>query len=200
MSASGPNCAGMILLAQVAPSAESVSPELVWTQLPITPLTQTIIGFVNEYPFIGILLLLMFLDIIMGMLVAFSTKTVSSSISFRGMCKKASIVILIGMARAIQPLTGLPLAKLVSIFYIVTEVVSITEAAAGLGLPLPKALVEALVKLRSSNTAAPIVPVIPIPPVQVITRGPVSVRTQAATSRTARIEIPPPNDGGKTEA
>jgi len=162
----------------------------VWQQFPSTAFTQTIMGWINQYPFVGILVLLIFLDILMGILVAVAGKKLSSALSFRGMNKKAGILIIVGAAAAVQSLAGLPLAKLVAIFYIVTEVISIMEAGAALGLPLPKVLVDAMTKLRTDNTAVlPVIVPVPPPSQTIIAKGAVYVRQAAGT--TQQIQLPP---------
>lgn len=103
-------------------------------------------------PLLMTLLILMFADVFAGILVACDRRTLNSTISFRGMTRKVFTLLLVGVATTLEPFAqGLPLAKLVAMFYIVTEAISITENAAALGVPLPRTLVEMLQKLKEDQ-------------------------------------------------
>lgn len=103
-------------------------------------------------PLVSTLLVLMVLDIFAGVLVAVNKRTLNSSISFKGMTKKTFIIILVGLAMLLEPFSsGTPLGKLVSLFYIVMEAISILENAGALGVPIPRALKEVLQKLREDK-------------------------------------------------
>ena len=128
---------------------------------PPSLLIHYIADLLNKFPLIGILIILLGIDIVLGTLAALVAKKLSSSVSWRGMTRKGASILVIGMAAAVEPLSGLPLAKLVSLFYIWTEAISIVEAAAALGVPLPPMLLTALIKLRESDKI-PLVPVIPV--------------------------------------
>jgi toxin secretion/phage lysis holin len=98
---------------------------------------------------------LIVLDIMMGLAVAFITKTVSSSASWRGMTKKSSVLIVVAAVGLIQPqlqavpaVGQVPIMHLICTFYCISEVLSILENASRIGVPMPPALVAALSKLR----------------------------------------------------
>lgn len=110
--------------------------------------------FVQGIPLVSTLLLLMIIDVICGLVTSFICKTVSSSVSWRGMSKKVVMLLVVGLAAVLEPFAqGIPLAKLVSLFYIATEALSIMENAAIAGVPLPSVLTEALVKIKESQRA-----------------------------------------------
>ncbi|GHU81894.1 holin [Bacteroidia bacterium] len=99
---------------------------------------------------IVVLLCLVALDYITGVACAWMRKTLNSEHGFRGLLKKAMILILVGVAalvdRAVPDLNGM-LRAAVCAFYIANEGLSILENAGSLGLPLPRVLVSALEKL-----------------------------------------------------
>lgn len=109
---------------------------------------------VDRYPIVSALLVMMLLDIFSGFAVAIGTKTVSSTISWRGMCKKSITLTVVGAAAVLTPFAnGLPLHKLVAICFIVSEFLSIAENAGLLGVPLPAILTDTLEKLRADAEA-----------------------------------------------
>lgn len=107
-----------------------------------------------------VLCLVMALDYITGLLVAFhgrSPKTdgggFSSRMSFLGLTRKVFVLILVGLAVALDRALGTPdvLRLAVSMFYTANEGLSILENAALLGLPLPNVLKDALESLRNKE-------------------------------------------------
>lgn len=102
----------------------------------------------TAFPLIQALIVLMALDILMGLVTAYIAKKLSSTISWVGMSKKAATLIIVAMAVSVTPASGLPMGDLATIYYCGTEALSITEKAARLGVPLPPALLDSLVKLK----------------------------------------------------
>lgn len=104
------------------------------------------ITFIHKnFPVVGTLLLMMALDVLLGIIVACMTKTLSSTISHRGMWRKAVKVLLVAVGAVLQPYSnGMPLSDLIAMFFIFTEGVSIIENAAIAGVPVPPALIEIL--------------------------------------------------------
>lgn len=97
----------------------------------------------------------MVMDIFCGILLSIVKKTLSSAISWRGMSKKSMVLIMVGLGSVLEPFTqGIPLSRLVGIFYICTEALSILENAAAAGVPLPAVLVDMLAKLKDSQRTA----------------------------------------------
>lgn len=110
----------------------------------------TALSWLRGQPIISVLLVLMGLDVLAGIAVAFGTKTLSSPLSWRGMSRKALTLILVATAIILEPFAGdLPLGKMVALFYSATEALSIIENAAILGVPLPAPLLDALTKIRN---------------------------------------------------
>lgn len=107
---------------------------------------------VSDYPFVGTLVLLMFLDVITGLIAAFISKEVSSTASFKGMAKKAQMLFGLGLAATLEPYSGrIPLTELYAMFFIAFEGLSILENMARSGLPIPEQLRESLEKLRTKD-------------------------------------------------
>ena len=103
----------------------------------------------DKWPWVGVLIVLMLLDIATGIFAAFITKQISSNLSWKGMNKKVFVFLLIGMGAVIEPGTGgIPLAKAIAGFYVLTHSISILENAAVAGIPLPPVLRESLLKWK----------------------------------------------------
>ena len=104
-----------------------------------------------------IMFLLMGLDCLTGLLTAFAGKSdktqgggFRSSAAFAGLSKKMMMVVIVMLAVALDRLTGdSGVCRSAAIgFYAANEGLSILENAAALGVPLPKAITEALEALR----------------------------------------------------
>ncbi len=109
----------------------------------------------NQYPFIGQLLLVMMLDVITGLIAAFITKTLSSSVGYNGVGRKVIMLMAVAMGVILEPFAnGIPLGKLVAVFYTLTEGLSILENMSRSGVPIPAVLADALEKIRSNNKKA----------------------------------------------
>lgn len=118
--------------------------------------TQWIFALVNQFPAVSILLGMMLLDFAMGVTVAYGAKELSSSASFKGMCKKVAMLLLVMMAGLVDKASGASAAaQMVAMAFIATEACSILENAAKLGIKLPPQLIEALSKLRATDTTPP---------------------------------------------
>lgn len=105
---------------------------------------------------LSLMFLMMGLDYLTGLIAAFtgkSTKTEGggfrSSVAFVGISKKLMMVCVVMLSVALDRLTGSSgICRSASIgFYAVNEGLSILENAAALGVPLPKALKNAMDKL-----------------------------------------------------
>lgn len=102
--------------------------------------------FSGDWSLIQALLVLMFIDIITGLLKAWKNKNLWSRKSLYGFARKLLIFTIITVANIIDfimQLNGVLVLATV-MFYIMNEVLSITENAGQLGLPLPKKLMEVL--------------------------------------------------------
>ncbi len=96
------------------------------------------------------LLLFVITDYITGVMCAIADKKLSSAVGFKGICRKALIFLLVGIANILDMQvigTGSVLRTAVIFFYISNEGVSLLENAGHLGLPIPvkiKAVLEQL--------------------------------------------------------
>ena len=98
------------------------------------------------------LLVFMALDYITGVMCAIVDKQLSSTVGFRGVCKKTLILLLVGVANIVDVHvvgTGSALRGAVVAFYLSNEGVSLLENAAHIGLPIPEKLKEILGQLHN---------------------------------------------------
>lgn len=87
------------------------------------------------------LLAFVVIDYITGVMCAIADKKLSSSVGFKGICRKVLIFLLVGIANILDVQvigTGSALRTAVIFFYISNEGVSLLENAAYLGLPVPE--------------------------------------------------------------
>ena len=96
------------------------------------------------------LLAFVVIDYITGVMCAIADKKLSSSVDFKGICRKVLIFLLVGIANILDVQvigTGSVLRTAVMFFYISNEGVSLLENAGHLGLPISvkiKAVLEQL--------------------------------------------------------
>lgn len=91
----------------------------------------------------------MLVDIISGLAAAIGTKTLNSTVSWRGMCKKVGIWCFVALAALLQLLVpSIPVLAGTVIGFIVSEAISILENGGRLGILPPLALGDVLEKLR----------------------------------------------------
>lgn len=101
------------------------------------------------------LVLFVVLDYMTGLMAAAIEKVLSSEVGFRGIVKKVFIFCLVAVAFQADILLGTAIIRLAVIgFYLGTEGLSILENAARSGLPLPEALKNALMQLKSQTEKA----------------------------------------------
>ena len=94
------------------------------------------------------------IDYITGVMCAIADKKLSSSVGFKGICRKVLIFTLVGVAHIIDTQvikTGSVLRTAVIFFYLSNEGVSLLENAAHLGLPIPEKLKEVLEQLHNRS-------------------------------------------------
>lgn len=106
------------------------------------------------WPTFPILLGAMLLDVLTGLAAAFGTKTLSSSVSWRGMMKKFATVMVVALAVLLEPIVPgqVPLGTLATVGFIVSEALSVLENAGRLGVLPPFLLRDALQKLQAGAT------------------------------------------------
>ena len=91
------------------------------------------------------------IDYITGVMCAITDKNLSSSIGFKGICRKVLIFTLVGIGNIVDVYVlgqGGVLRTAVIFFYLSNEGVSIMENSAHLGLPIPAKLKEVLEQLH----------------------------------------------------
>lgn len=93
-------------------------------------------------------------DYITGVMCAIADKKLSSSVGFKGICRKVLIFTLVGIAHIIDVhviKSGSVLRTAVIFFYLSNEGVSLLENAAHLGLPIPNKLKDVLEQLHDRS-------------------------------------------------
>lgn len=95
------------------------------------------------------LIILITLDYATGILAAVATKSLSSEISFKGLLKKVTILIVIAVAHQAGRAVGIQeIRSFVVGFYLANEGISILENAAKVGVPMPEKLLDVLEQLK----------------------------------------------------
>jgi toxin secretion/phage lysis holin len=101
-----------------------------------------------------VLIVFMGLDYGTGLLRAWINKEVSSNVGLKGIARKAVIFVVLIVAVMLDRLlnTGTWVFRtLVCYFYIANEGISLLENCAGLGLPIPEQIKDALVQLKDGE-------------------------------------------------
>ena len=128
--------------------------ELIWTkiQTAITLLGGWLGCFVGGLDGMLIaLVVMMALDYITGVMCAIADHKLSSSVGFKGICKKVFILMLVCVANIVDVHvvgSGSALRAAVICFYLSNEGVSILENAGHIGLPIPEKLKVVLEQLH----------------------------------------------------
>lgn len=106
------------------------------------------------------LVILMFIDYVTGLIVAgvfhnspkCSGGALSSAVGFKGICRKFVILLIVVVACRVDLLLDTNIIRdATCIGFCVNELVSITENAGLMGIPLPRKLVDAIEVLRGEN-------------------------------------------------
>ena len=90
-------------------------------------------------------------DYITGVMCAIADKSLSSSVGFKGICRKVLIFALVGIGHILDVNVignGSVLRTAVIFFYISNEGISLLENAAHLGLPIPEKMKDILAQLH----------------------------------------------------
>ena len=135
--------------------------DLVWAKL---QMAISAVGGVLGY-FLGgfdgmltALIIFTVLDYITGLMCAVIEKKLSSSVGFKGICKKILIFVLVGVAHIVDMHVignGNALRTAVVCFYLSNEGISLLENAAHVGLPIPAKLKEILAQLHDRESKSP---------------------------------------------
>ena len=94
------------------------------------------------------------IDYITGVMCAVTNKKLSSTVGFKGICRKVLIFLLVGIANILDVQvigSGSVLRTAVIFFYISNEGVSLLENAAHLGLPVPDRIKTVLEQLHDRS-------------------------------------------------
>lgn len=98
------------------------------------------------------LLILMLFDYISGVIAGYRSNELNSKRAFKGICKKIIILIIISCSTLLSYILGnSSLRDIVAIFYVATEILSILENAAKVGVPIPQKLKEALEQCKNNR-------------------------------------------------
>ena len=103
------------------------------------------------------LVIFVVLDYVTGIMCAIADKKLSSSVGFKGICRKVLIFLLVGVAHIVDLHvvgSGSVLRGAVVCFYLSNEGVSMLENAAHLGLPIPEKLKVILEQLHDRESPA----------------------------------------------
>lgn len=117
-------------------------------------LTTTLVYFLGGWDIaLQLLITLVVIDYITGILKAIYNKGLNSSIGLKGIIKKLGYFLIIALAVILDKITGESgvIRTLVIYFFISNEGISIVENWGGMGLPLPKKIVEILEQLKDKN-------------------------------------------------
>lgn len=93
------------------------------------------------------------IDYISGLIKAYNTKTLSSNIGFRGILKKVGILLIVMLSVLVDRVTvnNGAIRTLVIYYFVANEGLSVLENLAVAGLPIPKALKNALKVIKKDN-------------------------------------------------
>lgn len=100
------------------------------------------------------LIMFMIIDYATGVLCAINDRTLSSSVGFRGICRKLMIFMIVAVANLIDVNvigSGSGLRTAAVVFYLTNEGISILENAARIGLPVPEGIIRVLAQLKEEN-------------------------------------------------
>lgn len=100
-----------------------------------------------------VLLALIIADYITGLMVGFSTNNISSKIGFKGLLKKAGILICVIVAVMADKVIGTDntLRLAIILCFCGNEGISILENVTKLGVPIPQKLLDALLQLKGNG-------------------------------------------------
>lgn len=98
------------------------------------------------------LIVLTGIDIATGLFKAIYNKELNSEITLKGLCRKAGIYIIVAVCHLADNALGLTVLRDGAIgFYIVMELISITENWGAMELPLPQQLKNVLAQLNNES-------------------------------------------------
>lgn len=125
-----------------------------WLSVIVSIVATTFVWLVGGYDVaIQCLIVAIIIDYISGLIKAYNTKTLSSSIGFRGILKKVGILLIVMLAVLVDRVTidNGSIRTLVIYYFVANEGLSILENLAEAGLPVPKTLKNALKVIKKEN-------------------------------------------------
>ena len=119
-------------------------------------------GFAFHHQIVQWLIFAMLADVVTGLIAGWYEKRLDSDVSFRGMCKKSMMIVLVLVGELItraaqsEPALvsiggGIHWDALIAGGFFVHELISIAENAGRVGIWMPKPLMDALKKVQTSN-------------------------------------------------
>ncbi len=117
-----------------------------------------ITGWIGNIPdVVKVLIVLMFLDILAGVVMARSLGKLSPSQAWNGVGKKVMTMILVGLAyissgSLFAPEVGIHFGSAAAGFFAIAESISILEKAERIGIPIPDFLREGFARLESKDS------------------------------------------------
>ena len=105
-----------------------------------------------------ILLIIMALDYVTGVIGAFRNKSVNSSVGYKGLLKKATILIIIILAAQVDRMLGTDnhiFRNCTALSFTINDALSILENLGNMGVRFPKFLMVALEKLQQQVETMP---------------------------------------------
>ena len=94
------------------------------------------------------------LDYIIGVIAAIFSRELSSSVGFKGICKKVLLLSIVALGNIIDVQiigSGSTLRTAVIFVFLANEGISLLENSAKLGLPVPKALTKVLEQFKNKD-------------------------------------------------
>ncbi|MET3697166.1 toxin secretion/phage lysis holin [Bacillus oleivorans] len=100
-----------------------------------------------------LLIIVVILDYVLGVLIAYMNGSLSSKVGWKGIAKKVIIFSLIAVAHIVDVVldTQHLVRNATILFYLCNECISIIEHAAKAGVPIPKALLNALESISQND-------------------------------------------------
>lgn len=125
-----------------------------WISVIFSAIATTFIWLVGGFDVaLSCLLVAIVIDYISGLIKAYNTKTLSSSIGFRGILKKVGILLIVMLSVIVDRITidNGGVRTLVIYYFVANEGLSVIENLAQAGLPVPKQLKNALKVIKKGN-------------------------------------------------
>lgn len=125
-----------------------------WISTIFSVIATTFIWLVGGFDVaLSCLLVAIVIDYISGLIKAYNTKTLSSSIGFRGILKKVGILLIVMLSVIVDRITidNGGVRTLVIYYFVANEGLSVIENLAQAGLPVPKSLKNALKVIKKGN-------------------------------------------------